>query len=276
MTSPTPTTQISTSSGDSIHVQASTTPSQQTIISTSTTMQTESTRTTNFVPDTLVSMKNASESQMMIANDKNQTIGDIKRLLFDDLNLDTGTLNNFANIPVEHITNIIGEPMVESVSQFFITADICQGLSVCDQEKCAQNQMRKELDLPNLFVIQGNPPYRTCLLGLPDALANDVKIKINYESREVSLKFTNVSKFQDAEYENYNISQFLIRIHSKHSTGLIPVTVTKSSQCETFIAQQPATMMFDPTFGKLEIKVYFIIRGRHGLVEVFSAGNLKL
>ena len=54
------------------------------------------------------------------------TVKQMKKRLRDGLDLDLKKLEKIREIPKKDLKRVLGEPMVQSIVEFFVTADICE------------------------------------------------------------------------------------------------------------------------------------------------------
>ena len=54
------------------------------------------------------------------------TVSQMRNRLKDDMNIDFKKLNTFKKIPRSQLKEVMGEPMIQSLVEFFVTADICE------------------------------------------------------------------------------------------------------------------------------------------------------
>ena len=81
-------------------------------------------------------------------------------------------VENIATISNEKIEEILGDAMVESIIEHFVTIDKCEAVSECDT--CP-----KMINIPNLFTVRGEPPFNFSGFGLPSELADNIKLRYN-------------------------------------------------------------------------------------------------
>ena len=72
--------------------------------------------------------KAASKNEAMTQSIKSDgtTVSQMRNRLKDDLNIDFKKLNTFKKIPRNQLKEVMGEPMIQSLVEFFVTADICE------------------------------------------------------------------------------------------------------------------------------------------------------
>ena len=162
-----------------------------------------------------------------------QTVEEIKELISSDeedegLQLDTQTLNTFAEVTEKALKEVFGEPMIQSVNAFFVTADKCQAYQVCDAADC-----RQELHLPGLLTLTGNLPFDLLVFGIPDQLANEIDLKLDATTKEINLKIRNLTVFEEDEFKN-NSDFFIRATDAQQREGIINVVIAESSQCLSY------------------------------------------
>ena len=72
--------------------------------------------------------KAASKNEAMAQSIKSDgtTVSQMRNRLKDDLNIDFKQLKTFKKIPRNQLKEVMGEPMIQSLVEFFVTADICE------------------------------------------------------------------------------------------------------------------------------------------------------
>ena len=100
--------------------------------------------------------------------------------------------------------------------------------------------------------------------GIPAALADQIKIKFDGETRQVSLKIPNVTVFEEPAYQS--ISQFFIHATSSGSSsaqaqleGLIPVTIASGARCKNLLEETTKNDVISPSYEKDQVRLSFII-----------------
>ena len=83
-------------------------------------------------------------------------------------------IDNFAQIEPEVLEDVLGEPMIQSVNAFFVTADTCQSYLVCTDGTPAVTKdgttldciTRRQLVQTDLFSLEGTAPFDIMVLLL--------------------------------------------------------------------------------------------------------------
>ena len=185
----------------------------------------------------------------------------------DKLNISSSSLDNFAEVSESELETVLGDSMIESVNSFFTIVDKCEAYTVCDngQSECDEDDVHTELDLPNFVTLSGLPPFNVSLIGIPAAFDGEIFTQINVETRQISLRFRNLSRFDDEE--NSSINQFFILVSSvspidgKRREGAISVAITESPHCIAYREELAAmgTDIFSADYEKEHIQIFFII-----------------
>ena len=85
-------------------------------------------------------------------------------------------VENIATIPDEKIEEILGDAMVESIIEHFVTIDKCKAVSEC--EDCPRT-----INIPNVFNVRGDPPFDFTAFGLPSELADNIEMRYNIPTK---------------------------------------------------------------------------------------------
>ena len=72
--------------------------------------------------------KAATKNQAMAQSIKSDgtTVSQMRNRLKNDMKIDFKKLNTFKRIPRNQLKEVMGEPMIQSLVEFFVTADICE------------------------------------------------------------------------------------------------------------------------------------------------------
>ena len=83
-----------------------------------------------------------------------------------------------AKISDDELEEILGDSMVESLADHFVTIDKCEAVSECNGENCTRT-----INIPNLFKLKGEPPFDITILGLHTELAEKIELPYNLETK---------------------------------------------------------------------------------------------
>jgi hypothetical protein len=101
--------------------------------------------------------KTLEESLNQIISSSNKTVSEISSSITEKLQIDSDDMSNFAEIPKNRLKDVLGEPMVNSINEFFITADTCEAYTTCSspETSCPLENSSKLLYLEDLFTLKG-------------------------------------------------------------------------------------------------------------------------
>ena len=209
-----------------------------------------------MTPDIIIDVSTIEEVDTQIIR-PNETVKKVKDEIF---RLKLETLDNFADVPQKELKNVFGDPMVESVNQYIITIDKCEAVTKCTngnyiKDTCEQVQ---ELDIPDLFTLQGDPPFQLAAFGLPKVLADTMELKFNELTKEVAIKISNLTLFEKDIYQN--VTNLFIWAESISSKGLIHARLKESAKCIQFQKDDSSPYAINPSYIKEEVLVSFLLQ----------------
>ena len=167
-------------------------------------------------------------SQLIVAN--NKTVADIQKTISSQLQLNTNTLDNFAEVTKEELQKVFGNPMIQSVNEFFVTADTCQSYKDCDASGII---CRQALQLPGILALVGDVPFVLLVFGIPKKLADEITISLSAATKEINLEIKNLTVFEEEEFKN-NTNFFLRATDAHQREGIINIIIAESSHCRSY------------------------------------------
>ena len=141
--------------------------------------------------------------------------------------------------------DILGEPVVDAVNNFtpiFITADLCRG--------------NDKLVINPLFTLNTNAAELIIsVYGLTDGAKNKTHLIVNQKTNDVLLKIDDTRTFS-AEQNGSNTFFVYVNRTTSDDYGIVPVTLTNSSLCDSYKKNQP-TMIQTET---LQVEVPYVVQ----------------
>ena len=107
----------------------------------------------------------AAEVRNQQISEDGRTVGNVS----DEIT--TTITDSFADVTETELETILGDGMVETLTKYIVTIDKCEAIS---DPACNSGQCQKIIHIPDLFVLQGDPPFQLTAFGIPSELSDNI------------------------------------------------------------------------------------------------------